>query len=388
MAKKFARMTLLALVLFGLSGAVRAAGSGKAVSDALVSVDSNDALPSADAAAAVSMFGAPSAETASRGGAGAGSAIAEDADTEAAESGWQGPGLFGRAWCGDPRWTARADALLLCRSATRGPQLLSDPVSNNTFLNSADLGFAYEAGPRLSLIRDGCDWGLELNYFSIDGWQSDADFPNSAFPNLIGTLNVDNSFPSIPVFKVSFEERSRLYSGELNLRRPINGWLTLLAGFRWVELEDDYIAQGAEANLSAFSESIRAHNHLFGLQSGLDAVLLRFHEQFRITGFVKSGVFYNSAGQSTVLSLEGLPPSPADATGGQASFLGEIGLGASYQLTKHAAFRCGYEAMWLEGVALAPRQIPNTDLLAGTAEIEASGTLFYHGANAGLELNW
>jgi hypothetical protein len=37
---------------------------------------------------------------------------------------------------------------------------------------------------------------------------------------------------------------------------------------------------------------------------------------------------------------------------------------------------------------LAPRQIPNTDLAAGTASLDAGGGLLFHGINLSLEVTW
>jgi hypothetical protein len=265
---------------------------------------------------------------------------------------------------------------------------LSDPASGS-LLGSSDLGFSCEAGPRVSLIRSGWDWDLELNYFGIDGWQADAEFPNSALPNGIGILALDKAIP-LPITAVTFEGSSRLYSGELNLRRPIKPWLTLLAGLRWVELEDGYAAQGTEAVLStSFIETVRAHNHLYGLQSGVDAVFLKDSKWFQIHGFIKTGLFYDAAAQNTAFSNPaGLGTFSASASGSHAAFLGAVGLIASQQITKNAVLRGGYEAMYIEGVALAPRQIPNTDLGAGTADIETCGGLFFHGINVSLEITW
>ena len=242
----------------------------------------------------------------------------------------------------------------------------------------------------MSLIRNGCDWGLEVNFFGIDGWEADANFPNTALPSGVGILAVDKAIP-LPVSAVGFEERSKLYNGEVNLRRPIKPWLTVLAGFRWVELEDAYFAQGTEAILSTpFSEAIRAHNHLYGSQIGVDVVLLKEQERFQIHGIAKTGLFYNAASQNSTFSNPGgaLGPYSADASGSHASFLGEVGLMASQRINEHAVLRFGYEAMWIDGVALGPRQIPSTDLGAGTADIETGGGVFFHGANLGLEFTW
>jgi len=200
---------------------------------------------------------------------------------------------------------------------------------------------------------------------------------------------LDNAIP-FPVTAASFEYKSRLYNAEFNVRRSVNDWLTGLAGFRWMELEDSYLAQGTGAILSTpFSEAIRSHNHLFGFQIGADAILLGRQEQFQIRGVAKAGIFGNAVGQNTEFSdPAGLGTLSAAANGSHTSFVGEIGLIGSYQVSKHVTIRGGYQVMWIEGVALAPRQIPNTDLAGGTADIEAAGGLFYHGANAGLEFAW
>jgi hypothetical protein len=265
---------------------------------------------------------------------------------------------------------------------------LSDPVAGTLF-NSSDPSFSCEAGPQISIMRNGCDWDLEFKYFGIDGWDADANFPNSALPNGVAILALDKAIP-LPVTAVSFAETSRLYSSELNLRRTIRPWLTLLAGLRWVELEDGYAARGTEAVLSTpFAETIRAHNHLIGAQSGVDALLWKDSEYFQIRGFAKSGLFYNDASQDATFSNPaGLGTFSASAGGGHASYLCEMGIIASQQLTKNAVLRGGYELLYLDGLALAPRQIPNTDLAAGTASLDAGGGLLFHGINLSLEVTW
>ena len=56
-----------------------------------------------------------------------------------------------------------------------------------------------------------------------------------------------------------------------------------------------------------------------------------------------------------------------------------------YQVTRGLVLRAGYEAIWLQGVALAPGQIDETNVISGAAGINANSGVFYHGATAGLE---
>lgn len=295
--------------------------------------------------------------------------------------------------CGNPCWKATADALLLQRSATHGPQLLSDPATGASLLKSSNLHFSFEAGPRLSLIRQGdCGWDCELNCFGIDGWSASAAFSNTAFVGGVGSLPIDNAI-SLPVDEVAFAERSRLYSGEFNLRRPVGDSLVALLGFRWVELYDHYRAQGTAAvMLAPFSDTINTRNHMYGFQAGAEALLWQRQDRFRyaitLQAVAKAGIFYDAADQhAEFLDPAGIELSAGAARNGTA-FLGELGLVGSYQLGNHVALRGGYQVLWIEGVALAPRQIPVTDLGLGTAAVDQSGGLFYHGANAGLEITW
>jgi hypothetical protein len=380
MVCRFARFSVPVLVILALTSAARAAGPAKAESpfqeEGAASASDLPSTPVAPQAPA----GPPAADISCADNVIAGGGCSPG------ECGPCGPCGAGCWWA--ENWTVTADALLLFRGATHGPQLLTEPVSGSSLLNASDLGFSGEAGPRLSVIRHCCSCDLELNYFAIDGWRSGVDFPNSAFPNGLGSLTVDDTI-RFPVSDVLFVDRSRLYNAELNLRRRVTDSLTLLAGVRWVDFEDDYLAEGTAGSSTPFSETVRAHNHLFGAQIGGDAFLLGHVGGLELHTVAKAGIFGDAAAQTTVFSNPpGLGPLSAAASGGHASFLGEIALLASYPLTKHATIRGGYEVMWIEGAALAPRQIPNTDLTSGIATLDASGGIFFNGATLGLDVTW
>jgi hypothetical protein len=64
-----------------------------------------------------------------------------------------------------------------------------------------------------------------------------------------------------------------------------------------------------------------------------------------------------------------------------------------YQVTKGLLLKAGYEAIWLQGVALAPAQIretlshgtPFTDVYVQALGLDSSSGVFYHGATVGSE---
>ena len=85
----------------------------------------------------------------------------------------------------------------------------------------------------------------------------------------------------------------------------------------------------------------------------------------------------------------------ASASTNPAAFVGETGLQCKYQVTQRLLLRAGYEAIWLQGVALAPGQIQETyhTDIEGQSTMQALGVncgsgVFYHGATAGLEYSF
>ncbi len=100
----------------------------------------------------------------------------------------------------------------------------------------------------------------------------------------------------------------------------------------------------------------------------------------------RAGAFGNFARQNirrvdTGFSDESLAATRND----QVAFLGETGVVLTYAITQNLAFRASCGAMWLEGVALAPEQIGASDFVAGTADVDTHGGVFYFGGGLGLE---
>ena len=63
--------------------------------------------------------------------------------------------------------------------------------------------------------------------------------------------------------------------------------------------------------------------------------------------------------------------------------LGELGLGGTYQLTNHLAFRAGYQALWLEGVALSRQAVLAHGLVSLGVAKDISSEVFKADSTAG-----
>ncbi len=284
-------------------------------------------------------------------------------------------------------WVIRAGAIVMHRSRPSSATLVSNftnrpPTWFGTQLNAADLNFGYQAGFDVGAIRKLNDcWSLEGRYFQIDSWNANSGptgVPNSG----VSFQGARVGFP-IPSF-ISASYSSLLRSAELNGRRELNGWLTALAGFRYINLDESLTVTQEAFAVGGFqrAHNARTTNNLFGGQLGAEASIWSCG-RLRVDGYGKAGLYLNSA--TTDYNL----PAVFNFHGQQdhLAFVGDISLTATYCVTNHVALRGGYQVLWVEGVALASDQFvaPSS---APRATVDATGGVFYHGFIAGLEISW
>jgi hypothetical protein len=206
---------------------------------------------------------------------------------------------------------------------------------------------------------------------------------------------------------------TNLYNAEANGRLDISSRVTMMAGFRWLQLNDnlqgtlspdDLTAPtwksfpstdifnitpgGPPGNYPPFWDT-HTTNNLYGFQIGVDVKMLELG-RFSLDGLIKTGIFDNYAQQSTGVSLEKVIH-PSQAKSNNAAFVGELGLQLKYQVIKGLALKAGYRALWLDGVALAPGQIQETSSIPTNVRslgVNSGSGVFFQGATAGLELSF
>jgi len=240
-------------------------------------------------------------------------------------------------------WTFRAGAVILKRES---PQ--------TAFPGGIDFGvfdFDFEGGVEANLIRqlqNGHD--LELRYFGVGQWSARANFVG---PPATGDYT------------------SSLNSTEINLWHPHDDRLTLMVGFRWVELHD-------ELAIVPVGEVSNVDNHMYGFQIGARRTLWDHGGPLLIGAGLKAGIYHNAADADTsVPDFPGL-----SAREDHTSFLGELDITGSLLLTDHCALRAGYQFLWIDGVAEAAQ----ATCIQGGNNLDMSSTAFYHGAFIGLEV--
>jgi hypothetical protein len=176
---------------------------------------------------------------------------------------------------------------------------------------------------------------------------------------------------------------TKLDSTEFNVHAPVNSRVTLLTGFRWVELHD---ALRADIATPATFVNWDENNHMYGGQFGTNIWLTRPANPLRVSMMAKAGVYANVADTRFTSTIVSGTSSADTAT----AFVGEVGLTASYRLTRHIALRGGYEVLWLDNVALASEAAAATVQGGGGTQstINTDGRLWYNGATTGVEFVW
>ena len=317
---------------------------------------------------------------------------------------------FGQS-CRGPRWTASADFIILERVGTVNQTLVTTypvtpppPPVNPPFipgtgterLNSEDLHQGFAPGLRVGLTyhgEEGCD--VEFSFFQIDGWSSAGSVaPNGQSPSFAapgGFIQTTDTATQA----MGWEYATKLYNAELNARWTLCPRVTMLAGFRWVDLSEDLqgILTPPTQNRKGPFWITETRNNFYGFQIGEDCKIME-RGRFSLDGLVKAGMFDNNADETTGVSIY-RRMHWEDATTDQLAFLGEIDLQAKYQITQRLVLKAGYEAVWLQGVALAPGQISKTfcngdphDTYVAALGVDSGSHVFFHGAIVGLEYSF
>jgi opacity protein-like surface antigen len=336
---------------------------------------------------------------------------------------------------GPPQWTVFVGAIVLGRTGGVSRTLVERMPGSEPFystftgtgpeaFNSSQFQQGLSAGPKIDLTYRGeSGYGAELSYFNIFN-QSATNATGPDIPADWLVMKAPGAFwqtQDFPYQAMVWKDVTNLYSAEANGRLALSSRVTVLAGFRWIQLNDTL--QGtlspADRTAPAWKQSCGASNctltdvaqaplagsagsyppfwttsttnNLYGVQIGVDGTIFEYG-RFSVGGQVKLGLFDNNAQQSTGVSLEKVVY-PASATANRPAFASEVGLQVKYQVWDGLAVQVGYEALWLVGVALAPGQIQETLTTASRAPVhplgvETGSNVMFHGFTAGLSYSF
>ncbi|WP_417747160.1 Lpg1974 family pore-forming outer membrane protein [Rosistilla oblonga] len=280
--------------------------------------------------------------------------------------------------CETTRWSFGAKALFLER--TDDDNRIFWGPNGNFDSDELDLGFqaGYELNGRYNLNDSNA---LTVRWMSVDQWSD--SHRDLVGPASNATLNAALPFTFPGVTSIDGVRTSDLHSMELGISRRFNDAIRFTAGFRYLEI-DDRIGFRLDS-FSTTTIDTAAQNRLYGGQIGLESELFR-SGKWSLDGFGQVGLFGNAAKQSTLLDT-GLVQLRDAGDRGKLSFLAELGLNARRSLTSQLDLVAGYQVMWITSVAVASDELVHSNILVPHG-VDASDSLFYHGATVGLEYHY
>lgn len=225
-----------------------------------------------------------------------------------------------------------------------------------------------------------------------------ADFDTRNEINGVAGLTSPLLPPDVETDRIAYDYDSRLLSFELMSCRNIAPGVVLVAGPRYISLTEEINTEvdgeidfqnGIPVVPATQADTLSADNSLIGLQIGLE-ITVPLGQSFYGETFIRGGGFYNptevtSATQDIAGGSFLDPPffNPRNTSSSE-SLLAEVGGRLFFDIVPDSvAGYVGYEATWIDGIALAPAQ-----LLATAGTVDTSNTLFYQAVTFGVRMKF
>ncbi len=283
-------------------------------------------------------------------------------------------------------WYVQADALALYRTSGRDRPLFVAADSGQSVLETSELDFGFEFGPRLLVgHRIGPHRCWELTYFGLHEWTATAVVEDVNNLNIAGSLlGIAQDYTGADRFAIDYS--ARLHNAEANLVRDREAW-SVLGGLRFLHLDEELTLTASDADSGTSDYTVQSRSDFVGGQLGLRTGRVRGRLTWDLT--LKAGLYGSLLSQEQLLldSNNTFELRNASARAGSAAFLGDSHIVGLYQLNDIWAFRGGYYAMYIAGIALASEQL-DFDNLATSGRSVSRNDLFLHGLSLGLEARW
>ena len=304
----------------------------------------------------------------------------------------------------------QVDALLWMQETRLNDQpIVVDANTGVTFLSTSDLDSNFAPGVQATVGKRLCNGkALEFSYLglypngaSATAISPDADafliFPGNFFGNVFvgmngATANYATSLNGLTANLIEGDCECECGDecGCEEYGRPLA--FEWIAGLRYINLRDELNISAQRVVNGEVEEgvyNIRTVNNLYGAQLG--ARVRRWPHPWGWEASGTAGVFANDASQEQyVTDFPNFPLRPTiSRSDDTVAFVGEMNLTALYRLTNVWVLRAGYSVFWIDGVALAPNQLDFNFATAPSGDqLDTNGSIFFHGANVGLEANW
>lgn len=243
----------------------------------------------------------------------------------------------------------------------------------------AEVKFNFESGygRELEFRMILADW--DENVFTVDGTSLQSPF----FPT-----------PGAEPTTVTYGYESDYFSAELMARRSIKPGITIMAGPRIVSTKDQVNIGGSlvvdpldgspPVTVTQTSRT-EATNILIGLQTGFE-FNFPVTRDMHLNSYIRAGGYMNPT-EVNQTSFDTINTTPVTTRNSKStgSFLGEIGARLYVDIIPDTfSAYVGYEANWIDGIALAPAQLLTTD----ADGVQTGNTPFFNGVTFGAQVHY
>jgi hypothetical protein len=312
-------------------------------------------------------------------------------------------------------WYIQTTGIALQRDGLHATDWAALGNPSNIVLSTRDLDFPLKAGGQFLIGHTINSWNqVEFSYMASEHW-SDSTFVRDESPNDqggVGNLFSPYTHFGVPAVTsldynnfVSIEHKSTFQTAEINWRRYLDvppGRMTMstLLGVRYMEIGESF-GYNSVSELTAPQGSQNTvltdtGNRLLGVQIG--ATMECYVEgPWWINFEIKGAVCENDAFERT--SFQHVDENGAATNFANnrehrgTSWIGDLALTCVYRFSPRASARVGYQAIFVDGVALADvnaMQDINMAALSplGPGQLHQNSNVVYHGPFAGLQLAW
>jgi hypothetical protein len=290
-------------------------------------------------------------------------------------------------------WYASADFAPLTIDYRNNVEIARIDPTGPTALSTRNLRPEFDAGGKFTLGARIFDcYRLEGTYWGNYQWDDQAAVFGEGDLSLLLSGFADPEDPGIDQNDfVSIAGASRMNSAETNLRYwvdmpPGPFDVSLLVGGRYLRIDDRFglLASNVGGDIGL---DVRALNELYCLQIGIAGDFL-IHPRVWFNVDLKGAICHNDIGVTSAFS--GAEVLEAGIDRERTAWLGDISLSFNLQVLPWMAARIGYQALFVEGLALAAQNIETSGglVLDDPARLDDRGRLVYHGPFIGLMGVW
>ena len=288
------------------------------------------------------------------------------------------------------RWGFAAEFLMLTEgSRPTGPPIVTDDTSGAVEIGPQSFPRNTGLGTRMTLSRyRSTNTEFQIGYFGIYDWDHTVVVQDENNLSLAGDIALATT-DFLGADSMTANLSTQIQNFEANVAQSIfSGTRKWIVGFRYINFMDRLSVRAVDSDTGTSDLYVRSTNNLFGGQFGVDQDIASLVGLTTLK--LRGGMFGNLTSSNTFLAdfdnsfeLRNVNPQA-----GSFSTIGETGISHTLQPLDNMSITIGYNLLWITGLARGTSQVDLTDAFDSSTVVNDGGSIFLHGASAGIDFRW